>query len=76
VLQRNKQYSGSVQLLADTRLNAILLFGPEKDKQDIRSLISQLDVSPQKPAARLMSTFLSIPMPPRWPRFWMGLSKG
>lgn len=50
--------SGSVQLLADTRLNAILLFGPENDKKDIRSLISQLDVSPPEASSKINVYYL------------------
>lgn len=50
--------SGSVQVLADTRLNAILLFGPEKDKKEIRSLISQLDVTPPEASSKINVYYL------------------
>ncbi len=50
--------SGAVQLLADTRLNAILLFGPEKDKQEVRSLITQLDVPPPSASSKVNVHFL------------------
>jgi general secretion pathway protein D len=50
--------SGSVQVLADTRLNAILLFGPEKDKKDIRSLIKQLDVIPPEASSKINVHYL------------------
>lgn len=50
--------SGVVQVLADTRLNALLLFGPEKDKKDIRSLISQLDVAPPSTSSKIHVYYL------------------
>lgn len=50
--------SGSVQVLADTRLNAILLFGPEKDKKDIRSLIALLDVIPPEASSKINVCYL------------------
>lgn len=50
--------SGSLQVLADNRLNAILLFGPEKDKQDVRSLISQLDVPPPSASSKVQVYYL------------------
>lgn len=50
--------SGAVQVLADTRLNAVLLFGPEKDKKDIRSLIAQLDVTPPEASSKINVCFL------------------
>jgi len=50
--------SGAVQVLADTRLNAVLLFGPEKDKKEIRSLIAQLDVTPPEASSKINVCFL------------------
>lgn len=50
--------SGSVQVLADLRLNAIILFGPEKDKSEVRSLINQLDVSPPEASSKVNVVFL------------------
>jgi general secretion pathway protein D len=50
--------SGAVQVLADTRLNAVLVFGPEKDKKDIRSLITQLDVTPPEASSKINVCFL------------------
>lgn len=50
--------SGAVQVLADIRLNAVLLFGPEKDKKDIRSLITQLDVTPPEASSKINVCFL------------------
>jgi general secretion pathway protein D len=50
--------TGAVQLLADTRLNALLLFGPEKDKQEVRSLITQLDVPPPSASSKVNVHFL------------------
>jgi len=50
--------SGAVQVLADTRLNAVLIFGPEKDKKDIRSLITQLDVTPPEASSKINVCFL------------------
>lgn len=50
--------SGAVQVLADTRLNAVLIFGPEKDKKDIRSLIAQLDVTPPEASSKINVCFL------------------
>ena len=43
---------GSVQVLADNRLNALLLFGSEKDKEGVRSLVMQLDVVPPEASSR------------------------
>lgn len=50
--------SGAVQVLADIRLNAVLLFGPEKDKKEIRSLIAQLDVTPPEASSKINVCFL------------------
>lgn len=50
--------SGSVQVLADNRLNAILLFGPEKDKGGIRSLVKQLDVLPPEASSKINVYYL------------------
>ena len=50
--------SGAVQVLADIRLNAVLIFGPEKDKKDIRSLITQLDVTPPEASSKINVCFL------------------
>jgi len=50
--------SGSVQVLADSRLNAILLFGPEKDKEGIRSLVKQLDVLPPEASSKINVYYL------------------
>ncbi len=52
------QLSGVIQVIADPRLNAILLFGPEKDKKDIRSLISQLDVTPPEASSKINVCYL------------------
>ena len=49
---------GSVQVLADNRLNAILLFGPEKDKEGVRSLIRQLDVIPPEASSKINVYYL------------------
>ena len=56
----NSQHGGSglVQALADTRLNAILLFGPENDKNEIRSLITQLDVAPPTASSKINVYYL------------------
>ncbi len=50
--------SGSVQVLADARLNALLLFGPEKDKQDIRKLITMIDVAPPEASSKVNVYYL------------------
>lgn len=50
--------SGSVQIIADTRLNAVLLFGPEKDKKDVRKLIAQLDVVPPSASSKITVHYL------------------
>lgn len=50
--------TGPVQVIADLRLNALILFGPEKDKQEIRSLISQLDVEPPEDSSKVNVVFL------------------
>ncbi len=50
--------SGSVQALADTRLNAILLFGPENDKNEIRALITQLDVASPTTSSKINVYYL------------------
>lgn len=50
--------TGSIQVVADVRLNAVLLFGSEKDKQDVRKLISMLDVSPPEASSKVNVYFL------------------
>ncbi|MBV5349758.1 type II secretion system protein GspD, partial [bacterium] len=50
--------SGSIQVVADNRLNAILLFGPEKDKKDVRSLVKQLDVIPPEASSKINVYYL------------------
>ena len=49
---------GSVQVLADNRLNALLLFGSEKDKEGVRSLVMQLDVVPPEASSKINVYYL------------------
>jgi general secretion pathway protein D len=50
--------TGSIQVVADVRLNAVLLFGSEKDKQGVRKLISMLDVTPPEASNKVNVCFL------------------
>ncbi len=50
--------AGSIQVIADTRLNALLLFGTEQDKQDVRKMIAMLDVAPPQASSKVNVCFL------------------
>lgn len=50
--------SGSMQVIADQRLNALLLFGSETDKQDVRKMVTLLDVMPPEASNKVNVYFL------------------
>ena len=50
--------NAAVQIIADTRLNALLLFGSEADKKDIRALVTQLDVAPPGASSKITVHYL------------------
>lgn len=50
--------NAAVQIIADTRLNALLLFGSETDKKDIRALVTQLDVPPPGASSKITVHYL------------------
>lgn len=50
--------SGGMQVIADLRLNALLLFGSEKDKQDVRKMVVMLDVTPPEASSKVNVCYL------------------
>lgn len=45
-------------IVADTRLNAVLIFGPEKDKEEIRKLVALVDVAPPTSSGKVNVYYL------------------
>ena len=45
--------AGPSPVVADTRLNALIIFGSEKDKQDVKKLISLIDVVPPTTSSKV-----------------------
>lgn len=50
--------TGGVQVIADLRLNALLLFGDESVKQDVRKMVALLDVMPPEASSKVNVCFL------------------
>lgn len=50
--------TGSVQVIADVRLNALLLFGDEASKQDVRKMVALLDVMPPDASSKVNVYYL------------------
>ncbi len=50
--------TGGSTVLADTRLNALILFGNSNDKQDIKRLINQIDVAPPTTSSKVNVYYL------------------
>lgn len=50
--------TGSVQVIADQRLNALLLFGDEAVKQDVRKMVALLDVTPPEASSKVNVWYL------------------
>lgn len=49
---------GLVNVIPDNRLNAVLIFGPDKDKKDIKQLIAQLDITPPEASSKINVYYL------------------
>lgn len=45
-------------IVADSRLNAVLVFGPEKDREEIRKMISLVDVAPPTSSGKVNVYYL------------------
>ena len=45
-------------VIADSRLNALVLFGSDKDKEDIRRLVSLIDITPPPTSGKINVYFL------------------
>lgn len=50
--------TGNIQVIADLRLNALLLFGDEAVKQDVRKMVTLLDVMPPEASSKVNVCFL------------------
>lgn len=50
--------TAGVQIFPDQRLNALLVFGTEQDKKDIRSLIALLDIAPPNAGSKINVVYL------------------
>lgn len=50
--------TGGVQVIADLRLNALLLFGDEAVKQDVRKMVTLLDVMPPEASSKVNVWYL------------------
>jgi len=50
--------TGPAAVVADTRLNALIIFGSDKDKQDVKSLISLIDVVPPTTSSKVNVYYL------------------
>ncbi len=50
--------TGSVQVIADQRLNALLLFGDEPVKQEVRKMVTLLDVMPPEASSKVNVCYL------------------
>jgi general secretion pathway protein D len=49
---------GAASVVADTRLNALIIFGSEKDKSDVKKLISLIDVVPPTTSSKVNVYYL------------------
>jgi general secretion pathway protein D len=49
---------GAAAVVADTRLNALILFGSPKDKSDVKKLISMIDVVPPTTSSKVNVYYL------------------
>ena len=49
---------GAAAVVADTRLNALIIFGSDKDKQDVKKLISLIDVVPPTTSSKVNVYYL------------------
>ncbi|MDD2338386.1 MAG: type II secretion system secretin GspD, partial [Geobacteraceae bacterium] len=56
--QQNQSGSVGGLLVPDTRLNAVLIFGNDKDKEDIKKLIALVDVVPPISSSKINIYFL------------------
>ncbi len=50
--------AGVINIIPDTRLNALVVFGPDKDKNDIKHLIQQLDMVPPEASSKINVYYL------------------
>ena len=50
--------AGAAAVVADTRLNALIIFGSEKDKRDVKQLISLIDVVPPTTSSKVNVYYL------------------
>jgi len=51
-------FSVGTTIVADTRLNAVLVFGQEKDKEEIRKLVALIDVAPPTSSGKVNVYYL------------------
>jgi len=50
--------TGAVPIIADTRLNALIIFGSDKDKADVKKLIALVDVVPPTTSSKVNVYYL------------------
>jgi general secretion pathway protein D len=50
--------AGPSPVVADTRLNALIIFGSDKDKQDVKKFISMIDVAPPSTSSKVNVYYL------------------
>jgi len=68
--------TGPAAVVADTRLNALIIFGSEKDKKDVKSLISLIDVVPPTTSSKVNVYYLENAEAAEVAKVLEGLVKG
>ena len=68
--------AGVVPVVADTRLNALIIFGSEKDKQDVKKLIALVDVVPPTTSSKVNVYYLENAEAAEVAKVLEGLVKG
>jgi general secretion pathway protein D len=56
--QPASQGGGGAAVVADTRLNALIIFGSDRDKSDVRKLVSLIDVVPPTASSKVNVYYL------------------
>ncbi|HBG05865.1 MAG: type II secretion system protein GspD [Geobacteraceae bacterium GWC2_58_44] len=68
--------AGAAAVVADTRLNALIIFGSDKDKQDVKTLISMIDVVPPTTSSKVNVYYLENAEAAEVAKVLEGLVKG
>jgi general secretion pathway protein D len=68
--------TGAAAVVADTRLNALIIFGSDKDKRDVKKLISLIDVVPPTTSSKVNVYYLENAEAAEVAKVLEGLVKG